>query len=164
MIMYLAFVFIHILSAIIWLGGLIFMSFVLMPVLRREEWRDQARLLLQHVSGKFRMLGHISLGLLLITGLHLMHSRGFFTAPELWKTPMGHTMGGKILGWVLIMVLSFIHDKRIGKKAMEIWQKAPGSPEATSLRRTAMVIGRVNLLISLAVVAMGVVLVRGVPV
>jgi len=62
-------VFIHIISAMIWVGGILFMVLVIVPLLRKKDLKDNAAILVQKVGVQFRLVGWISLILLLITGI-----------------------------------------------------------------------------------------------
>jgi uncharacterized membrane protein len=64
--MYQWIVWVHILAAIIWIGGMFFLPLVLVPVLRRQEPKLRA-VLLDAVGRRFRTVGWIAIGLLLVT-------------------------------------------------------------------------------------------------
>jgi hypothetical protein len=80
---------------------------------------------------------------------------------QVFAGDFGHTLAVKLLLVGVILTISVVHDFFIGPQATAIGQTAPGSPEAIRLRRRASWIGRLNLLLSLAVIALAVKLVRG---
>ncbi len=76
---------------------------------------------------------------------------------------MGRALGVKLLLVAVILVFSALHDFLIGPRATALGRADPTSPEAIRVRRQASWIGRLNLLLGLVVIALGVVLVRGWP-
>jgi hypothetical protein len=63
----------------------------------------------------------------------------------------------------LILAISAAHDFWLGPRATRAWQAAPASPQARRLRRQATWLARLNAVLALATVALGVLLVRGLP-
>ena len=159
------FVWLHILAAAVWLGGMVFLALVLVPIVRRPEYREHASRLV-HLSGmRFRTVGWICLGTLVVTGFVNLDYRGIGWAAlsnaGVWATPFGSLLGWKLLVVTVILALSLVHDFRIGPRATAVGQADPGSAEALALRRQASWMGRLNLLLGLVAVALGVFLVRG---
>jgi len=165
--LYLLSVWLHILSVTVWLGGMVFLALVLVPVTRRPEYRGQAASLIHWVGVRFRWVGWICLVLLLISGILNVGYRGFTWADlwsgRLWQGPFGRALGIKLLLVAVILLLSAVHDFFLGPRATALWQANPGAPQALRLRRQATWIGRINLLLALIVVALGIILVRGWP-
>ncbi len=157
--LYLVSVWLHVLAMAIWLGGIVFLGLVLMPTLRRPEHREIAAPLVDQTGARFRVVAWGSLGLLVLTGgLNLM-ARDFEWAD--WGTPFGRALGVKLLLFVGIVILSALHDFVIGPRATALRRQDPDSEEARRLWRRAGLLGRVNLILALAVVALGVMLARG---
>ncbi len=163
--MYQFFVWLHVLAAAIWLGGAVFLSLVLVPVVRRPEYRQHASRLFQLTGRRFRTVGWICLGVLAMTGLANLWYRGIAWAvlanSGFWASPFGSLLGWKLLIVATILALAAYHDFLLGPRATAAGQADPGSPAALKLRRRASWMGRVNLLLALATVALGVMLVRG---
>jgi uncharacterized membrane protein len=79
---------IHILSAIAWLGGMIFHIVVLDPVFRKNEVNFQSAFLLALIERRFRILVGTSIALLVTTGAAKSYFLlGSFDA--LWTTTAG---------------------------------------------------------------------------
>lgn len=158
-------VYIHILSAMVWVGGILFMVLVVVPLLRKKELKDKAALLVDKVGVQFRWVGWVSLILLLITGILLLGFRGYHWSDlwtgTIWQGSFGHILAVKLLFVALIYLISAIHDFYIGPKATELWQKEPDSPKVKILRKAASWIGRLNLIFALIVVFEAISLVRG---
>jgi uncharacterized membrane protein len=164
--LYLFSVWLHIVAVVVWLGGMAFFALVIVPVTRREEFRAHAPALV-HASGiLFRPVGWICLALLLATGVvHLYYRGGWPTLSSgaFWRSPQGTILGLKLVLFALIVALSAVHDFIIGPRATEAGRLDPASPEARRYARLARWFGRLNLLLALAAVALGVMLVRGTP-
>ncbi len=132
--------FVHVLAAIAWIGGMVFIALVLVPVVR--GLKDPAlRTRLVHESGvRFRTVGWVALGLLLVSGLGNLWLR-----PYLLALPRFHLKLGLV---VLALVLSAVHDFVLGPRA--------GRPGADPrLRVRASWLARVNLVVVLAIVLLG---------
>ena len=165
--LYLVSVWLHVLAAAIWVGGLIFVALVVVPVIRRKELEGAGARLIHLTGVRFRWVGWACFGLLLLTGVVNLLARGIawadLFAPQFWAGPFGKLLGLKLVVFALILASSAVHDFVIGPRAVSIWQERPGSAEATRLRRQATQFGRLNLLLALLIVALGVMLVRGTP-
>lgn len=167
MTLYILSVWIHILAAALWVGGMLFLALVLIPALRRWDQRGVAATLVHHVGVRFRWLGWLSLLLLVLTGSINVAMRGFgwsdLVSSLFWRSMFGQILGVKLLLVALTFLLSAIHDFLIGPRATRLGRQDPDSPQARKFRRQAAWMGRLNLLIGLLIVALGVMLVRGWP-
>ncbi|HNF86869.1 MAG TPA: copper resistance protein CopD, partial [bacterium] len=72
-------------------------------------------------------------------------------------------LGIKITLFMLLLVLGGLHDFWLGPKATRMWRDTPDHPLVLGLRKAASWIGRVNLLISLMIVFLAIMIVRGNP-
>lgn len=160
-------VFLHILCAMIWVGGLIFFVIVFVPLLRNPDYKNVAPKIVLWAGERFRFWGWIVFGLLLTTGLYNVFARGYswgdFFKSEFYDSHFGHTLGIKITLFMLLLVLGGLHDFWLGPKATRMWRDTPDHPSVSGLRKAASWIGRVNLLISLIIVFLAVMIVRGNP-
>lgn len=184
MILYQLSVFLHILSAVIWIGGMLFLALVVVPVTRGLPPAERATLF-GAVGRRFRAVGWVCIGVLLVTGTINAAYRGVtwenLFAAGLWSSPFGTTLALK-LGVVLVMLgLSVYHDFVIGPRSVRVLALAvsapgacPGGPpspatrpdliaEAGRLRRQASVVGRLEAILALLVLVLAIMLVRGVP-
>jgi uncharacterized membrane protein len=130
----------HVLAAITWIGGMLFIALVLVPVTRRLEDPTVRTRLLQETGRRFRTVGWIALIVLVVTGLlNLWSHPGLLSSPRLhWK-----------LGLVgLALILSAFHDFVLGPRA-----GAPGADPSARVR--ASWVARVNVLVVLVVVLLG---------
>lgn len=165
--LYLFTVWLHLLAASVWIGGMAFLALVLVPLVRRPENRGVAAALFHRTGVRFRTVGWVCLGLLVLTGAFQLAVRGYdwgdLVSGRLWEGPSGRILALKLLLVAVVLGLSVVHDFAIGPRATALWQADPASPQARRLRRQASWIGRLNLLLALGAVALGVMLVRGVP-
>ena len=163
--LYLASVVVHILAATLWAGGMLFLVFVLVPMLRTPALRERAIELLTAMGLRFRSVGWASLLALVITGF----INAAFRAPSpvaladaaWWAAPFGRQLAEKLGLVAVILVLSAVHDFWIGPRASALMISHPGSPQTLRWRRAANWMGRLNLLLAIAVIALAVGLVRG---
>ena len=129
--------FVHVLAAVTWLGGMLFIALVLVPVSRRLPDADLRLRLIRDLGTRFRTVGWIAIGVLVLTGLGNLWVR-----PELLGAPRFHWKVGLV---VLALALSVLHDFVLG----------PRAGADVGARRRASWVARLNVLVVLAVVALG---------
>lgn len=144
---------------------MLFLSLVLIPGLRQLDDPALRSRLIQAVGVRFRLVGWICLAMLLGTGVTNLLTRGI--SAELlgdlafWSGGYGRTLLIKLGVFGVILLLSATHDWWIGPRAGAAARARPGSPEALRLRRMAVWFGRANAALSIAMLALGVLLARG---
>lgn len=164
--LYIFSVWLHIFMAMLWIGGMGFLVLVIVPELRRPGTDRASMAALVHSLGvRFRTVGWIALITLLLTGSYNMVVRGIrwadvFSA-EAWSNPTVRALGLKLALFAIVLGVSAVHDFKIGPRATETMQRAPDSPEASRLRKTASMMGRLNALLALAILWLAVLVVRG---
>lgn len=142
-------VWLHILAAAAWIGAMVFFAAVVVPVVRRLPEPDAARGLIHSLGVRFRVLGWVALGLLVVTGVLNLWFHGISWS-ALASSDFRATSFGRALTWKLVLVALVI--------------AATAAHEGlTTNRRAASWIGRVTLALSLAVLYFAVALVRGMP-
>jgi putative copper resistance protein D len=165
-VLYLTSVWIHILAAIIWIGGMTFLVLVLVPWLRAGG-RARGAALLRDIGGRFRTVGWICFAVLLVTGSVNLWARGVrvvdLTSSHWWQVPFARALAWKLGVFALVLLASALHDFWLGPRASVLMQQAPETGATERLRRAAALIGRSNLLFAMALVAFGIILVRGWP-
>jgi putative copper resistance protein D len=157
---------IHILAATTWIGGSVFLVLVLVPVLRNPEWRDRGLELIRHTARRFLWVVWTCFALLIVTGVFnlLVHGGGdlsFLATGEFWSSAYGHVLAWKLTFVGSILLLSALHDFVLGPVATRAGRA--GAPGASRLRLAVRWAGRLNLLLGLLVVGLGVALGRGWP-
>lgn len=164
--LYLASVFLHIAAAMTWIGGMFFLVLVVVPWLRRGD-RAQASLVMRETGQRFRNVGWACFAIVLVTGTFNLYIRGVrpgdFLRSEWLASPFGKAVVWKLSIFALVLTMSAVHDFWHGPRATLVGRDNPRSPEAERLRRQASMMGRVNMVFALALLGLGVVLVRGWP-
>jgi uncharacterized membrane protein len=152
-------VFIHILSACVWIGGMIFLALVLIPSIQNNP---EKALLIHTVGVKFRTIGWVALWLILLTGLYNMQFRQVeFSFSELTESHYGKMIFYKLIIFFVTILLSITHDFYIGTKATELWMQKADENKVKRFRTWARWAGRMNLLLALAAAGLGIAIVRG---
>jgi uncharacterized membrane protein len=148
--------FLHILSAIFWIGGMLFLTAVIAPFLSTIKDPQEKSKIYQWVGARLRLFGWIAIILLLATGptiLYLLYNvppQEIFRAP-FHLSPPGRALGFKLLFVIIIVISSLVHDFWLGPKARS-------SPRFSFY---AKVFGRGNLIIALIIVIFAVILRSG---
>lgn len=159
-------VWVHMLAAITWIGGMFFLVLVVVPWLRRRD-RATAAVFLRETGTRFRNVAWISFAVLLGTGVLNLWIRGVrpenFAQAEWLTSPFGHAVVCKLALFALVLVVSAVHDFVVGPRATLAVEHDPRSAAADKLRRQASLLGRANALLALLLIALGVILVRGWP-
>ena len=106
-------VWLHLLAAISWIGGTIFLSVVLVPVLKREPFASQKALLFRTIAMRFRAVVWGAIAVLLFTGPLLLHQRGIPIAdPSGWPMVLVVKLGLV----AILLLLTLTHDLIIGPR------------------------------------------------
>jgi uncharacterized membrane protein len=164
---YLLAVWIHLLAAVVWIGGTAFLTLVLVPALREVELGARRSELLQATGVRFRSVGWIALGVLIGTGILVLMLRGVgwadVASAAFWGSDFGRVLAAKLLLVATILAASVTHDFVVGPRATRLLRAEPTSARASRQRRVATLLGRSTLLLALAVLVLAVLLVRGLP-
>jgi uncharacterized membrane protein len=157
--MSLALVSLHILAAMSWIGGMMFLSLVLAPLMRRESASPEFTTFFRSCARRFRVVVWLAMGTLLATGPILLSQRNIDVMnPATWS-PIVNMKLGLV---ALLILLTLLHDLAIGPWASEV-SLIPESARTRrehNLVRTARWLPRLSLLIALAVILVAVVLAR----
>jgi len=124
---------------------MLFIALVLVPVTRRLEDGALRTRLVHAIGLRFRAVGWVALGVLVVTGLG-----NLWINPFLLGTPRFHAKLGLV---VLALVLSAVHDFVLGPRA-----GVPGADPAARVR--ASWVARINVLVVLVIVLLGLSLLR----
>lgn len=130
----------HVLAAITWLGGMLFIAMVLVPVSRGLEDPALRARVVRDAGRRFRTVGWTAVGVLIATGLVNLWHR-----PYLLELPRFHLKLGLV---ALAIVLSGLHDFVLGPRAGR-----PGADPAQRVR--ASWLARANVVVVVAVVVLG---------
>ena len=152
-------IWLHLVAAVSWVGGMIFLSLVLVPVLKREPFVSQKALLFRTIGRRFRAVVWGAIAVLLFTGPLLLHQRGLPIADPLgWPMVLGVKLGLV----AILLILTLTHDLIIGPRVVKILQLPTES--RTRLDHALVVwspwIARCSLFLALAVLFAAVMLAR----
>jgi putative copper resistance protein D len=152
-------VWLHLLAAVAWIGGMVFLSLVLVPVLKREPFAAQRGALIRAAAMRFRLVVWSAIGVLLTTGPLLLLSRGWSLGePDGWPA----VLIVKIVLIAILLMLTLAHDFFIGPRVGRILQ----TPEPSRTGHDRLLVAssswlpRLSLLLALAVLFAAVSLAR----
>lgn len=150
----------HLLAAIVWIGGMAFLSVVLVPVLKQQGGLTGERQQIFHVMARrFRVVVWISVAVLVLTGPMLLSGRtDKLATSDAWVSLLKVKVG---LAGVLIL-LTAIHDFWLGPlrlRRQALPSRAAGPPGSV-LHHVVPWIARAAFLVGVVIVVLGVALVK----
>ena len=153
----------HVLAAMLWLGGMFFLAAVGAPVLRSVEPPELRARLFRQLGEQFRKVGWCAIAVLLVTGVVNLYFRGLLRGDvwgnaAFWRTSLGHALGWKLASVTIMVGISGFHDFISGPAASRL---QPGSPAAAQARRRAALLARINAIVGIVLVVAAVRLARG---
>jgi putative copper export protein len=138
---------VHLLAALVWVGGTVALVFVAVPPVQRLQGEERARVL-REFGRRWRPIGWGALGVAIATGVALAWRDGVFdTAPS--RVDWLLTIKGALVG--LVVAGSYLHDFVLGPGLAR--QIRAGEPQ--TLRPLLTAIGRTNLLITVTLPVLG---------
>jgi copper resistance protein D len=157
--MYSFLVSLHILAAVTWIGGMLFVSLVLAPLVRNRKAAPEFMALFRSAALRFRVIAWAAVGVLLLTGPMLLLQRGISPSlPSSWP----YIVRLKLALVGMLLALTAMHDLVFGPRMRQIGSVPEGSrsPRERMIVRVSVWIPRFALLIALAVVVVAAVLAR----
>lgn len=87
----------HLLAALLWLGGTFFLAAVGAPVLRKVEPPELRAELFRKIGVQFRLVGWVSMVVLVVTGIANLYYRGLLRGsvlgdPRFWSSRFGQAL------------------------------------------------------------------------
>lgn len=143
-------VWLHLLAAVAWIGGMVFLSLVLVPILKREPFAAQRGALIRAAALRFRLVVWSAIGVLLTTGPLLALSRGWsLSEPAGWPA----VLTVKLILIAILLMLTIAHDLFIGPRVGRILQISELSRTGRErlLVASSSWLPRLSLLLALAV-------------
>lgn len=144
--------FLHLTAAMTWVGGQLFLGLILGPTLRRALPPKERMPLSLAIALRFKRVSHGALGVLLLTGLWQVRYVFLSSVGSFAGTDYGRLFFLKMGALVVSLVLGVLHDKRWGP-AMAQWSHSPVSPEFRTASRRMIFWARLNIVVTLAIVA-----------
>ena len=157
--MYSTLVILHILAAVSWVGGMIFLSLVLAPLVRSRKAVPEFMALFRSAALRFRPIVWVAMAILVMTGPMLLSFRGVAVAsPSSWPG----IVIVKLTLVALLLLLTLLHDLVLGPQVSRV-SAIPESKRTAGEQvvfKTARWLPRLSLLIALAVVMTAAMLAR----
>ncbi|CUS35011.1 CopD family protein [Candidatus Nitrospira nitrificans] len=157
--MYSTLVVLHILAAVSWVGGMIFLSVVLAPLVRGRKAAPEFMALFRSAALRFRPMVWVAIAVLLATGPMLLSLRGIeITKPVSWPA----IVTVKLTLVALLLFLTLLHDLVFGPRVSRV-SAIPDSRRTAGEQivfKTARWLPRLSLLIALVVLVAAAMLAR----
>lgn len=151
-------VWLHILAAVIWVGGMLFLSLIAVPVLRRVDAPLLRRDLFRAMALRFRGLVWICIAVLIPTGIVNVLYYGNTAAGSPYMTVL-HIKLGLV---VFLVIMGLFHDFVIGPRAVRAMSRDGLPPTGTDLLMVKLApwVGRFNLLLGIVILLLAAALTR----
>lgn len=149
---------VHLLAAIAWIGGQLFLVLVVLPVLRGTLPPPQRMLLVAQLGRRFAVLSWIALALLVVTGFLNGERRGVaWEALPTAGSTYGQVLFAKLCLVAVVIALTFLQGQVLGPRMTCLAAQAAGNSSEDEARRRRLArlsaIGSVtNLLLNLVIV------------
>lgn len=157
-------VFIHILSAMFWLGGMIFTVMVLVPTIKNKTLAAHKGLFFSIMGKRFSNISWLLFAILLTTGIIQLWARGYsweqISNKPFWHTHFGQALSSKLIVFSLMLLISAVHDFWLGPKASLLMEKHPNDSSTKKFRKATSWMGRFNLLLGIIILYYAISLVR----
>ncbi len=150
-------VWIHLTAATFWIGGMLFLSLVAVPLLKKDPDPSSAQRGFINMARRFRTLVWMALAVLVITGAILLPNHVDLSGSVAeWPT----VVLIKLLLVLLLVVVSLAHDKFLAPKVRTLKRKPPSELVLVDkiILLASPFIGRLTLLFGLAILFAGVLL------
>ena len=149
----------HVLAAVVWIGGMIFLSSVLAPLMRRDNAITEHVSLFRSAARRFRIIVWLSIVILLTTGPVLLHGRNLLlNVPSDWPAVVRIKLGLVCL----LLLLTLGHDLYLGPRGNHL-RAIPETARTTwdnLLVHMCRWVPRVALIVGILVLLAAVVLAR----
>ena len=142
-------VWVHVLAAVVWVGGMVFIGVVVAPYSRKLP-AEQRRELFEQLGRRFSTIGWGCIAVLLVTGVGNLIERGME-----WSPPFARALGAKLLLVGLMVLLAAFHDFILGPRSAALAADPANFAEAEKARLRASWIGRINLVLAVIVILLG---------
>lgn len=156
---YLFLVWAHVMAAVAWVGGMLFLSLVLAPLVRRRTAVPELAALFRSAARRFRFVVWAAVAVLVSSGPILLPQRGLSILDPAGWPPILRVKVGLV---ALLVGLTVTHDLALGPRVGEIAAIPEHARSAGEqmVMRTATWLPRLALLLALGVIAAAAMLAR----
>lgn len=149
----------HMAATVVWIGGLVALSTLVLPAARATLEGGDYQRLLSNLTRRLQRIGWFSLGVLIVTGLFQMSAhpsyQGFLSISNQWAAAIliKHLLIGVMV--LLSTYLTWGLNPALQRLALlQTSGKAVDESALVRLRQREILLMRINLALSLAVLAM----------
>lgn len=160
-VLYLSLLIIHVLSAVLLVGGRVFAVTLLMSAFRKSGLAPTAAFLAKLGRSARFYFWHL-LGLLILTGLGLLHVRGTGLEALFGSAPFAHVFWTKMAILALSIVASALADFKLQPQLVRKMEAGAPTEETGVIMGKLNRLTRVNLILAILIVMMGVLLSKGI--
>jgi putative copper export protein len=145
----------HLLAAMFWVGGQLFLIGVVVPVLRAHLAEGERLRLLGYAGRRFASLSIVALAVLVVTGPLNVVAHGVSEA-ELRDSQWGHVLVAKVLLVLVVVIVTAVHSMYYGRRLDELASAgdAVSLAHRQALQRQSIRISALNLLLNVIVVGL----------
>jgi uncharacterized membrane protein len=141
----------HILSAVIFIGPQVFLAFVAMPALRNVEDAQARQAIVRAITRGFGLLGGAAIVVLVATGLY-----NFYAVPEVEiyfdnADRYRRLFELKMLLVTIVIVLTALHGMLFGRRLRDLQEANASEEELAKARRWSMAASMSTLAASIAI-------------
>ncbi|WP_411276751.1 CopD family protein [Gaiella sp.] len=144
---------VHVMSAMVWVGGTIVLVFVGVPAIRKLEGEARATAM-KALGRRWRPLGWSAMGVAILSGLWLTELHGGFNSAAL-STDFDKTVIVKSVLVVFLVIGALIHDYILGPRLQR--EMRAQEPQAPTTRRRLIIVGWFNFSLTIAIPILGVI-------
>ena len=142
---------VHLMSAMVWVGGTIVLVFVGVPAIRKLEGEARATAM-KALGRRWRPLGWSAMGVAILSGLWLTHLHGGLDSAAL-STDFDRTLILKSVLVVFLVIGALTHDYVLGPRLQR--EMRAGELQAPATRRRLIWVGWFNFSLTIAVPILG---------
>jgi len=160
-VLWLPLISLHMFAAVLWIGGMLFLSLVLAPLLRQADDPSSFKRLFGAAARRFRLIVRLAIIILLGTGQLLLEARGLsIMEPSSWPPVLRVKL--TLVG--LLLLFTLLHDLLLGPRVLRIGSQPVATRTARELFLLSMsrLVPRLALLIALAVLVAATLLARSI--
>lgn len=111
---------IHVLAIVLWIGGVAFVTTVLLPAIRRMPSDQDKLALFERIEGAFAWQARVTTAVAGVSGFYLVHRMGvwhWFAEPSRWYL---HAM---VAVWVLFTLMLFVLEPLVLHRLFHDWSR-----------------------------------------